>query len=264
VTIWTLGMGTSSSLVATAIVYWIVEQKTIHALVIGGTGIVVFVLTLLFAKKPASPPAPSVNQEVKQEANPQMKQEVNPQFTQQVTVYGNQPTAAATAPAPEKKPELRHNIQFIGVAQTTITRYVGTRPAPAIAAGFENKSISGQELKTPDVRGRLIFRRIDETVIADVRDVVWVPGNTMSVTMRVNSPESLLLFFVERGQLFTQSLEPTWTVKRGRRLKYLRAADIPINGAIASIEIQVLTDNEELCKQVLKFNGDLPIPRLIG
>jgi hypothetical protein len=101
-------------------------------------------------------------------------------------------------------------------------------------------------------------------VIADVCDAVWVPGNTMSVTMRVNSPESLLLFFVEKGRLFTQSLESTWTVKRGRRLKYRRAADVPLNGAIASIEIQVLTDNEELYKKVLKFNGELPIPRLIG
>jgi hypothetical protein len=57
-TLWTLGMSTSSSLVASAIVYWIVERNLVNALIIGGTGFVVFILTLIFAKKPSAPPPP--------------------------------------------------------------------------------------------------------------------------------------------------------------------------------------------------------------
>jgi hypothetical protein len=62
VTLWTLGMGTSSSLVATAIVYWIVERNLINALIIGGTGIAVFIITIIFAKKPSAavPPTPLI------------------------------------------------------------------------------------------------------------------------------------------------------------------------------------------------------------
>ena len=68
-------MGVSSSLIAAAIVYWITDHKWLPALVIGAAGIIGFLVTHLFARRPAA--APSVNQDVKQEANPQIN--VNPQ-----------------------------------------------------------------------------------------------------------------------------------------------------------------------------------------
>jgi hypothetical protein len=79
---WTLGMGISGSLVATAIAFWIVESDHIHALVIGGTGVVVFILTPLFTKKPSSTP-PSVHQENRQEVNVNPQQHVYIGFPEQ-------------------------------------------------------------------------------------------------------------------------------------------------------------------------------------
>ncbi len=72
-TLWTLGMGVSTSLVASAIVYWITVRNLVPSLVIGGTGVIVFLVTLLFTKKPThSTPPTYVTQENKLEANPQI------------------------------------------------------------------------------------------------------------------------------------------------------------------------------------------------
>lgn len=78
-----MGTGTASSLIAAAVVYWLIERNVGHALIIGGAGIVVFILTLIFAKKPAADSAAPVHQHVKQEANPQISAQISPQFSPQ-------------------------------------------------------------------------------------------------------------------------------------------------------------------------------------
>jgi hypothetical protein len=78
-----MGTGTASSLITAAVVYWLIERNVSHALIIGAAGIVVFVLTLIFAKKPAADSAAPVHQHVKQEANPQINAQINPQFSPQ-------------------------------------------------------------------------------------------------------------------------------------------------------------------------------------
>ncbi len=76
-------MGISSSLIAAAIVYWIVEQKLIAALIIGGAGIAGFLITHFLTKRPPPTVPPSVNQENIQTFNPQF----NPTFNPQQNVY---------------------------------------------------------------------------------------------------------------------------------------------------------------------------------
>jgi len=68
-------MGVSSSLIAAAIVYGITNHKWLPAFVIAAAGIIGFLITHLFARRPAA--APSVHQDIKQEANPQIN--VSPQ-----------------------------------------------------------------------------------------------------------------------------------------------------------------------------------------
>lgn len=78
-----MGTGTASSLIAAAVVYWLIERNVGHALIIGGAGVVLFLLTLIFAKKPAADSAAPVHQHVKQDANPHIRTEINPQFNPQ-------------------------------------------------------------------------------------------------------------------------------------------------------------------------------------
>jgi hypothetical protein len=78
-----MGTGTASSLIAAAVVYWLIERNVGHVLIIGGAGIVVFILMLIFAKKPAADSAAPVHQRVKQEANPQISAQISPQFNPQ-------------------------------------------------------------------------------------------------------------------------------------------------------------------------------------
>jgi hypothetical protein len=80
-TFWTLGLGTSSSLIAAGVGYWLIERSVAHALVISGVGIVVLILTLVFAKKPGD--SAPVDQKGKQEANPHISSQINPQFSPQ-------------------------------------------------------------------------------------------------------------------------------------------------------------------------------------
>jgi hypothetical protein len=109
------GMGVSTSLVAAAIVDWVTQHNAVRALIIGGAGIVGFIVTYLLARqKPLPPPPPTVN--AKQEANPQITQQFSPQFN------------------PEFNPQFNPTIQ-IGVSGDS------GRPAPSILSSQKHEEL---------------------------------------------------------------------------------------------------------------------------
>lgn len=253
----TLGMGVSSSLIAAAIAYWITDHHLITALVMGAAGIVGFVGTLLLSRKPQSPSPVSVNQDNKQEFNPQVN--INPQFNLSL---GNATASAATAPAPEKKDEPRCNIQFNGVLYlrqdqiNVLEPYAGQTLLYAVAV-FENKAVAGMELRTPTVRSRAIFRDENAMQFGDIPEMVWAQVNEAHTTMRANSPQHLLLFFSVNERLMVR-------VGETRRNRFARPfRDHELGRPVSSVEIQLLTDTEQLYTAILRFtdNGISPLPR---
>lgn len=254
-TLWTLGMGTSSSLVATAIVYWIIEHNLVHALAIGGTGVIVFILTLIFAKRP--PAQPTVHQENKQEFKP------HTEFHQPISVVvgGN---AAAPAPAPEKKSEPRCNIECTGVGQS-LARLTPLVTAPFATAAFENHYIKGQQLRIPTVRARLVFRDPQGTTFADLSNVPWAPSQDIYATLRANTPQHLILFGLANGHLFARTVEPIG-IRIGRQHGRTDIRQIPLTGGVSTVEVQLLTEAELLYRVVLVFRdgNDNTLPQFVG
>lgn len=159
-------LGIGGSLIAAGVAWYIRGPNT--GLIIGGAGGVISLLGYLLTRKPAAPaaPLPSVHQDVKQEVNPQVS--FDPQFNVSVG-------QAATAPSPavEPRPEPRQNIKFIDVRSGErqlmhiFSKFAGQSLSFSTAM-FENKAIKGQELLTPTVRARGIYRRVDGGLILDV------------------------------------------------------------------------------------------------
>jgi len=250
-----LGMGVSSSLIAAAIAYWFTEHHFIPALVIGGAGVVGFLLTWFFAKKPeAVSAAPfSVNQENKQEFAPHT--EINPQFN--ISVGNSSASAAAPEPAPEKKNEPRCNIHCKGVKW-------GVNPAntyPFIkstfaAAVFENEALpDSADLRIPTVKARAVFRNPDGLEILDLTDVAWIPGNGKKhETLQVNTPKYLLLFTLVKGKLRGRSVQLVDARIRGRGRKVAAYQDYDISLRVGSVEIQLLTEREVLYRVLLTLD----------
>lgn len=260
--LWTIGMGMSSSLAAAAIVYWLIERNTLHALIIGGTGVLVFTLTWFFTKKPPTP-TPSVQQDVRQEVNPRISIPIN--------ISNTSPVAPAPAPvaAPDPPPQPKCNIVFTGV------RLGGKMPdykllkqpnetIPYIAATFENKAAPGVEVDTPTVKARAIFRHSDGHEILDLTGVAWAYQEGQEyATLEANSPKYLALFSIEQGRLFSRSIEflgvPIGSHKRGSRVQRHLIAE-----QIGSIEIQLSTPTKCLYIVVLNFQAGLPMPEFTG
>ena len=139
-TLWTLGMGISGSLVAAAIAYWITEHNLVSAVVIGGTGVVVFILTLLFTKKPSASGPPSVIQK--------NKQEFNPQFNPQITVS---PNIQIHSPAPSEHPDAEK--EFLRQQEKTIIEFL-RKSGPY--SGYDYEEVSkGTNLTKREARDAL-------------------------------------------------------------------------------------------------------------
>ncbi len=252
-----LGIGVSGSLIAAAICYWITERHLIPALVIGGAGIAGFILTWLFTKKPPPSIAPvPITQDNQQQFSPHT--EIRPEF--HISVGNNSP--AAPAPAPEKKPEPRCNVQFVTVGvgqveqQRVLSQYAGQTIKYA-AAAFENKAITGEKLRIPRVRVRLIFRHPDGHIVANVPNAAWIrpPRESPSPYMRLeaNTPQHVVIFWLVAGKLTCQSVVEDGYTSMGRHVTH-RTHEL--NQNIGTVEVEILTENEKLYGVLLRFKDE--------
>jgi len=73
-----LGVGISSSLIATAIYLWIAERRLIPALIVAATGLAGFLITWFFSKKKASSDNPRPDIATSVQVNPQFNPQFNP------------------------------------------------------------------------------------------------------------------------------------------------------------------------------------------
>jgi hypothetical protein len=256
-------MGVSTSLIAAAFVDWVTEHNLIRALIIGGAGIIGFLVTHFLTKKSAIP-APSASQNLKQEANPHINVQTSPQFNISV---GNSPASAAPAPAAEKKPEPCCNIRFKDVklgTSNTAHRFPFTPDFIFSAAEFENEPLpSGYDLRIPRVKARIIYRHPDGFDVLDLSNATWIPGTAKKYEkFEVNTPKYLLLFSLQNGKLRCRSAEPVGTRIAGRFRRITDYQDFDIALRVGSTEIQLLTDSEVLYRVLLTFDdgGDgLPL-----
>jgi len=265
-------MGVSSSLIASAIYYWITEHQLIPALLIAGAGVAGFLIThFLTKKKPEAPPPPpppprSVDQDVKQEVSPKIT--VNPTFNVGTPV----PAAAAPARAPavEAKRESRHNIRFLEVVyganeQTHVLSHYAGQTLTFATAKFLNEAIKGQELLTPTVKARVIYRGPYGATVLDISNVPWVPGpgNQIYETFEVNTPKYLLLFSLGNNTRFARTIQPVVARVAGGRRMVPEPHDYEIKDAISSVEVQLLTDREQVYAVRLEFaDGAMNTPPL--
>lgn len=180
----------------------------------------------------------------------------------------NVPSAAAAAPAPQTIDETRCNIEFLGVEVGNITNRLGHTSKTACAV-FENKYTEGQNLRTPTLRGRLIFKRPDGHLILDISNVTWWRAGKTYETFSANTPKQLLLFFDPSGvaepNLYARTARPRPArFSRFRSDRGPATETHPITEPIGSIEVQLLTENECLFRRVLKFkDGDVEFPRFV-
>jgi uncharacterized repeat protein (TIGR03803 family) len=271
---WTaLGMGVSVSLIAAAI-YDYATGNHVRALIMGGAGLVGFSIAYFFSKKkPELTPPP-----------PMMKDSGNATATATGGSGGSasigditinlppaQSAAAAPAPALDTKHKPSCNIHFTDVklgnmdeTRTLLPVRVG-QSNPFAAAVFENKVIKGEELRIPLAKARVIYRHADGHDILDLSNLPWIPGAGKIYTrFEANTPQYLLLFFLDRGRLMSRSIEYT-AISLGRRGSNTRGRDYHLAEPISSVEIQILTEQEELYRVVLAFtdDGSNALPRLI-
>ena len=226
--------------------------------------------TLVTREKNQEPPAQSqgsVHQEAKQEINPQVT--INPQFN--IGTLG----AAAPAPAPaaKSKPEPRHNIKFVDMVygereqMHILSKFAGQSLSYATAK-FENEAIKGQELLTPTVKARAIYRRFDGSPILDISNLPWVPGagDTAYATFEASTPKYLLLFFLGSNKRFCRSVESVLTRIAGGKRMVSEAHDYEIKEPIASVEVRLLTNREQVYAVLLNFvdSDNRLIPHLTG
>jgi hypothetical protein len=204
------------------------------------------------------PPPTALNQNVKQEANPYIEVHV-----------GDELLRPRPAAPPKPKPS-RCNIQFTGVARTemresnVLSLYAG-QSVPFVTAAFENRAIEGQELRIPIAKARLIFRDRDGRPTADISNIAWIPGDIRYVTFEANTPRQVLLFFRVGGKLLCRSIEQTY-VSIGRRRKPPRIRECEITEPVSSIEVQLLTENEQIYRTILNFSeaGKDALPQFVG
>jgi hypothetical protein len=212
-----------------------------------------------------SPPPATAHQGVKQEANPQINSQINPHFNISV---GNA-SATATAPAPEKNDEPRCNIEFLDVEVETNTNFVGKSMKTACAI-FENEHVDGQKLRTPTLKGRLIFKHPDGHIVLDLSNVAWWPDEQLYAPFSANSPRQLLLFFspspeAAESNLWARSVHPS-PARIGAYKKRVREGEShAILEQIQTIEVQLLTETECLYRKILEFEDDASgFPKFVG
>lgn len=258
------GMGVSTSLVAAAIVDWVTQHNMVRALIIGGAGVIGFIVTYILTRKPAvAKPAPvSVTQENNQDFRPHT--EIKPEFHISV---GN---SSAAAPAPEKKNEPRCNIHFKDVklgASNTAKTFPFTPDFIFSSAEFENEVLpSGGELRIPQVKARAIYRHPDGFDVLDLSDVAWIPGfGKKYEKFEANTPKYLMLFSLQNGKLRCRSMKLIETRVTGRRRRISDYQDFDIALRVGSVEIQLLTDSDLLYRVLLTFrDGGDGLPQFTG
>jgi hypothetical protein len=163
-------------------------------------------------------------------------------------------------PAPEKKDKPRCNIQFLNVEVNDMGPDA-VHPIERIAnAIFENEFIDGEELRTPKVKARLIFRREDQRLILDLSNVAWFQDQLRYIEFPANTPRELPLFFMDRNSnLFVRSMK--MNVAHTGELGY---EDHLLTERFDTVEVQLLTENERLYRKLLKFADDgTNFPRFI-
>jgi len=154
-----------------------------------------------------------------------------------------------------------HNIKFVEIASGTseqmrvFSRYAGQTLTFATAK-FLNEAIKGRELLTPRVKARAIYRRPDGVPILDISNVPWVPGpgNQIYETFEVNTPRHVLLFFLARNTRFASSVQQAVPHDAtGRNGWVPQTHDYELREPIGSVEVQLLTDREQIYALRLEF-----------
>jgi hypothetical protein len=183
-----------------------------------------------------------------------------------VTQHFHGTTAAAAAPALEKNDEPRCNITFSDV-EVSIEQNPQGRPFKVARAVFENKHLDGLKLRTPMLKGRLIFRHSDGHKVLDLSDAAWLPLER-ETQFTANSPKRLFLFFTTSPDIPESNLFAQYVVMK-RTDSYNPAFPVgqssPIVGPFESIEVQLLTPHDCPFKKLLRFEDDgSGFPKFIG
>jgi hypothetical protein len=135
-------------------------------------------------------------------------------------------------------------------------------------AKFENEVIKGQGLLTPTVKARAIYRRFDGSPILDVSNLPWIPGagNTAYATFEASTPKYLLLFFLASNKRFCRSVEFVSSRIAGGKRVLSESHDYEIKEPIASVEVRLLTNREQVYAVLLNFvdSDNRLIPHLTG
>jgi len=178
------------------------------------------------------------------------------------------------APLDAATPEQKHNINFDNIwygekwQGSPLSIFAG-QTLPFATAKFENAAIQGMKLGIPRVKARAIYRRADGTSILDIPQAPWIPGqgNQSHAIFAANTPQYVLLFFLEREKLMCRSVESFPTRTAGRKQRVREGRDYELREPIASIEIQLLTETEQLCGVLLYFDpptAQYPLPQYRG
>ena len=266
-------VGLSSNFIVSAVIAYLTNSTRV-ATIAFGIGLALLIVAAFIGKKHkletvTSFRAPSINQDTKQESSPHINAPIN------ISIGNSSSTAAAAAPTPalepETKDEPRCNIRFTGVSQqqmrptSVLSPYAG-QSIPYLVASFENQHSQGQKLRIPTVTARAIFKHADGHTIADVPHVAWTPNHKYA-TLKANLPQHLVLLFLQGDTLFCRSIEDVYISLGARRIKPPKHRDYVIGEPVASIEVQLLTDDEELYNRVLPFSDqdeDNPLPQFTG
>ena len=179
----------------------------------------------------------------------------------------NTQTTGTASPTPKDEP--RCNIEFLDVEVATNTNFVGQSIKTACAI-FENEHVDGQKLRTPTLKGRLIFKHPDGHIVLDLSNVAWWPDEQLYALFSANSPRQLLLFFspspeAEECNLWARSVRPSPARIGAYKRRVREGESHAILEQIQTIEVQLLTETECLYRKILKFEDDASgFPKFAG
>lgn len=174
--------------------------------------------------------------------------------------HGNSAASAVAVPAPVPRVEPRHNIKFVDVVygakeQTYVLSKFAGQTLTFATAKFVNEAIKGEQLLNPTAKARAIYRRPDGVILLDISNVPWVPGpgNQIYEDFDVNVPRYVLLFSLGYNTRFARSAEPIVARVAGTRRIINETHDYDLPQPIGSVEVQLLTDTEQLYAVLITF-----------